>query len=133
MMLEADAAGGGKKLWPEIVIFIVVFMAASMLQSMLVTVPTIVVMFTSAEFRELVQQAAAGGIVDVTEFANSMVSHPAIMIITLFSTAATIAAAVFYCINLENRKLRTLGITKRAGSALKQAFSSLAQTMAWAS
>ena len=114
MMLEADAKGGEKKPLLEILIFMLVFMVASTIQSVLVTVPMVAVILTSKEFHSIMQEAVSGGTVDLTEFSNFLMSHPAIMAITLFSTVATIATAIFYCTKIEKRPLCSLGITKRS-------------------
>lgn len=114
MMLEADAGGKGQKLGAEIGIFFAIFLVASAIQSMLSTVPMMVVMFTSSSFREIIEAASSGGTVDIESFVNSVMAHPAIMIISLISTAVTIAAVILYVALIEKRKVRTLGLTKRA-------------------
>jgi membrane protease YdiL (CAAX protease family) len=114
MMLEADAGGKGRKLGAEIGIFFVIFLVASAVQSMLAAVPMMVVMFTSSSFREIIAAASSGGTVDIESFVNSVMAHPAITIISLISTAVTIAAVILYVALIEKRKVRTLGLTKRA-------------------
>ena len=114
MMLEADAGGKGQKLFAEIGIFFAIFLIASTVQSMLSTVPMMVVMFTSSSFRELMEAVSSGGEIDIEGFVNSVMAHPAIMIISLISTAVTIAAVILYVVLIEKRKVRTLGLTKRA-------------------
>ena len=54
MMLAAEN-GKGQKLFAEIGIFFAIFLIASTVQSMLSTVPMMVVMFTSSSFRELIE------------------------------------------------------------------------------
>ncbi|MBQ8402968.1 MAG: CPBP family intramembrane metalloprotease [Clostridia bacterium] len=114
MMLEADAGGKGQKLFAEIGIFFAVFLVASTVQSMLSTVPMMLVMFTSSSFRELMEAASSGGEIDIEGFVNSVMAHPAIMLISLLSTAVTIATVILYVVIIEKRKVRTLGLTKRA-------------------
>ncbi len=113
MMLEAEN-GKGQKLGLEILFFFLVFFVASTLQSMLATVPMMFVMFTSDTFREMIGAASSGGEIDIMEFVNSITSDPAIMLVSLVSTAATIATVIAYVVLIEKRKVRTLGLTKKA-------------------
>ncbi len=113
MILEAEN-GKGQKLFAEIGIFFAVFLVASTVQSMLAIVPMMVVMFTSSSFRELMEAVPSGGEINIMEFASSIAAHPAIMIISLLSTVATIAVVILYVVFIEKRKVRTLGLTKRA-------------------
>ncbi len=113
MMLEAEN-GKGQKLGLEILFFFLVFFVASALQSILATVPMMLVMFSSDAFRKMMGAASSGGEIDIMEFVNSVTSDPAIMLVSLISTAATIATVIAYVVLIEKRKVRTLGLTKKA-------------------
>ncbi len=113
-MILAAENGKGQKLFAEIGIFFLVFFVASTLQSMIASVPMMLVMFTSDAFRELMDAASSGGSIDIAGFVSTVMSNPAIMIISLFSTALTIATVIAYVMLIEKRKLHTLGLTKRA-------------------
>ncbi len=113
MMLEADN-GKGQKLGMEILFFFLVFFVASTLQSILATVPMMLVMFTSDAFGEMMDAAMSGGEIDIMGLTAAIMSSPAIMLISLFATAATIATVIAYVVLIEKRKVRTLGLTKKA-------------------
>ncbi len=113
MMLEAEN-GKGQKLGMEILFFFLVFFVASALQSMLAAVPMIIVMFTSDAFREMIGAASSGGEIDIEGLTSAIMADPAIMLVSLISTAATIAVVIAYVVLIEKRKVRTLGLTKKA-------------------
>lgn len=110
-MFTKAECGRGKKLGIQILIFFAVFMANTMLQSMVLTVVMVVDLF------KLI--AAYGGAMDpetiaiVTEELMAMQYTRPYLLLSLFLTIFEIAAAVIFCRFIEKRSLQSMGFTKK--------------------
>lgn len=91
-------------------VFLLIFFVGSMINGAIVTVPTMVYMFTSAEFWDIVQSGATDPNA-IMDFSMNMPSW--LTAITLFATVGSTIAAMLYCTKFENRRLFTYGFTKK--------------------
>ena len=113
MMREAAQTSKGRSVWLEILIFIVVFIAGSVIQNVVAVIPTCVVFFASGSFQEMLTAMREGDF-DIFEWSATLEMSPAFMVISLFATVGLIIAALVYVLCMEKRKARTMGLTKKA-------------------
>lgn len=114
MLAQAREARFQPKLILQILLFVAVFTVGSMISSVILTVPTMIGIFTDPE---LIAAMTSGDIEQSISqsIAASMaiMEKPWIMLISLFATAATTAAAIFYCCKIEKRPLASMGLRKQ--------------------
>lgn len=96
----------------QILIFIAVFMAASIIQSVIVTIGIMPkLMKWTYELME-----SNGGSLDYDEamkLVTEFMMDPSLTVLTLFSTLAITLTVFFYCRVFEGRKLSTIGLSKK--------------------
>ena len=102
----------GHRLILEILIFFAVFLAGSTVQGLILFIPESAALLASDAFREILSSVR----IDPNAVLALINGLPAwLYAVTLFSTAALIAAAVLYCRLIEKRSLDSMGIV-RAGA-----------------
>ncbi len=123
MLREADIAAEQKRLRTgknlphpamEVLIFLLVFLAATLIQLMIVTPFQVVAMLSSDAFKEMLQSppTSYSEIMDATSaLLNSFPDW--IMAVQLFATVGTITACFVYCRVIEKRSWISLGFTKQ--------------------
>ncbi|MBO5271042.1 MAG: CPBP family intramembrane metalloprotease [Clostridia bacterium] len=114
--MEEDARLGRKgfRIGIEILIFLAVFYVSNMAQSIPLTIVTVISMFKSESFMEMIEQAGSGS-VDVTfDSTSDLITEimGGLMLPSLFFTAFTIVAVIVYCRYIEKRPIRSLGFRK---------------------
>lgn len=115
MQMERDARLGRKGFRPglEILIFLAVFYVSNVIQSIPIAIITVISMFASPEFTELLNEITSGGSFSSEQLEELIASlTSSVMLPSLFCTAATIAAVFIYCRCIEKRPLRSLGLRK---------------------
>lgn len=118
MMREAALGGRGHKWILEILIFILVFIVASSIESMLLAPPLSVWMFRSAfpVIQGIVQQggsplSSVGAMMQsLTALMNSMPEW--LLILQLYVTVAVTVTVILFCRLIEKRKPATLGLRR---------------------
>ncbi|MDR0500603.1 MAG: CPBP family intramembrane metalloprotease [Coriobacteriales bacterium] len=123
MIEETRNLREGNWLLLEIIIFICVYIIAGMvLQGMLTLIPTLMALFSSPEFQQLLDRSADYATVSDPSYINGIIaelsSNPLIVLSSLFSTVALIAGALVYCRAIEKRPFRTMGF--RRGHAIRE-------------
>ncbi len=111
---------GKKPLRPglELLIFLLVFMIATMLQSILISPFLVVLLFQGDAFSQLLQGGAVNYRDMMTTVTNIMSALPNwMMILQLFVTAVTIAVCFLYCRLFEKRGALSLGFIKKGAAA----------------
>ncbi len=109
MLHEAKESSKGRHVAKEILIFVLVFMISQALVSIPVTVATLIAIFTSDVFAEMM----AGGAVSkdmIMELVGTMPDW--VMLIQLFGTVLATAVAVFYCRYIEKRPVSSMGLCR---------------------
>ncbi len=117
MLQEARNSSKGHSLWIEIAIFLLVFGVTQSIVSIPVTIGTMIAMFSSDAFRNMVSQIASGGLVSDTQIAELttafMENMPDwLMLVQLFGTALATAGTMIYCRYIEKRPLSSMGLRK---------------------
>lgn len=117
MVQNARLQSKGHKLWLEILIFILLFFIAGMVEGILILIPTMVGLFSTPAFQEYIEYVTNYGF-DINMYMDSLQEMlqqvPTwVTLCNLFATIGIIVTAVFYCTKIEKRKLSTLGLTKK--------------------
>ncbi len=116
MIKEARGTFNGHSLIKEIFVFILVFVIAQSVASIPITVGTVIALFTSDAFAEIMDQIAAGSAeISTDELIGEMMSSMPdwLMLIQLFATALMTAVGILYCRFIEKRSLTTMGLRKK--------------------
>ncbi len=118
MLKEARNGSKGRSLILEILLFIAVFLVTQGIAAIPVTVATMVAVFSSDAFRQIIEQAVSGSIIsseqytelvaDITENMPSWVT-----LVQLFATALCTVGVIFYCRRIEQRSLTSMGLHRR--------------------
>lgn len=113
MMKEAKETSLGHNWAIELLIFLCVFIVASIFIGVVTGIGMGIYLISTPEFTE-VMKTSAGNIPKYTETVNKLMqSIPEwITILMLLCDAIMIGIALFYCRKIENRKLATLGFRK---------------------
>lgn len=102
----------------EVLIFLLVFSAASMVQSMILTPFQVVALLQSDVFMALLKNPSENMGSIMTSLYDIMASLPHwYIVVQLFSTAAIIAACFVYCRVIEKRSWVSLGFVKKGAVA----------------
>ena len=115
---EAAATSREKNLVIEILIYLLVFLVASVAQIIVLIPIFLVLLIRTPEFIALIQTIKVDSMPSV-ETINDMVQTMMgaltgdMLLVILFATSAMIAAVIIYCRLIEKRKLRTLGLVKK--------------------
>ncbi len=114
---NARAQSKGKPFYLEILIFILVFLIASMIEGILGAIPMMIGLFQTETYQSILSQAQ-NGTFDMTIYMDAVYDMlrelPAwVNVATLFSTIGLILTVLFYCTKLEKRQLSTLGLTRK--------------------
>lgn len=121
-MLSEAKSSGGHNVLIEIIFFVLVFLVGMVIESVVMAVPMMQHIFSSDEYKLLVEQYSQGTInteqltQGVTEISMNMPDY--IAVIMLFATVIVTATVFIYCRFIEKRKLSTLGFRK--GGILKE-------------
>jgi membrane protease YdiL (CAAX protease family) len=100
----------GHKLIVEILLFLAVFLVASIAQGMVLAIPESIAILTSDAFREMF----ATGRIDLDAITALVYDLPAwFYVITLLSTGVLIVAVLLYCRQIEKRSLRSIGVVRK--------------------
>ncbi len=110
MLAQAREARFQPKLIIQILLFIAVFMVGSTAASMLVTVPTIIGIFTDQEMIATILSGDPEAAISVT---MSVMEKPWIMLLSLFATIGTTLCSILYCTKIEHRSLASMGFRKQ--------------------
>ena len=114
MLAQAREARFQPKLIIQILLFMAVFGVGSAIASAIVTIPTIIGIFTDPE---ILATFTTGDLVSTISVAQdvtmSVMEKPWIMLISLFATVATTIAAIFYCRKIERRSFASMGLQKQ--------------------
>lgn len=92
----------------QILIFILVFLASSLIAGLLVAFPTLIWLFGNGEF---ISAAQHGDLRAVIEIASKMPDW--IIIVQLFATVGETACAMIYCRCIERRSGRSMGFARK--------------------
>ncbi|MBQ8730562.1 MAG: CPBP family intramembrane metalloprotease [Lachnospiraceae bacterium] len=114
MLNEAQTAQKGWNLFIEILIFIVVFYSATIIEMFPVLAAAIVMLLASPEFRAVLK----GEEVDTSGLLDKLSSSDAAMLIQLFATVVMIIVVFLFCRFAQKRRLPSLGFRKKG--ALKE-------------
>ena len=116
-MLDEAKKSKGHFVIVEILIFIAVFLAGSIMEILVIGVPYLKYLFGSEEYAAVSKAYYNGEITmeELTDRISVIASNiPAyITLITLFATIAATAVVFIYCRFIEKRKLSTLGFRKK--------------------
>ncbi|MDR1157420.1 MAG: CPBP family intramembrane metalloprotease [Oscillospiraceae bacterium] len=112
---EARQQSRGHALIVEILIFVLVFLAGSLLTGF-AQIPAVIVLGRDA-LMDIFSAAASGDLsnvdVYIERFTSEITAHPMMNLISLFAFAVLTACVFFYCRVIEKRRLTTLGFRKR--------------------
>lgn len=113
MLTQAREARFQPKLILQILLFLAVYVVGSAISSVIVTVPTLIGIFTDSELLAAIASGDVGSTF-ATAISVSMIimEKPWIMLISLFATAATTLACVIYCRKIERRSYVSMGFRK---------------------
>lgn len=105
----------------EILMFIAVFAVASGIQSIVMTIPTIVYVLTSGVFDGLETVITDGNIDGTVDYINRVAAIMSdmpgwFMLIQLFSTALVILVVILFCKLLQKRSLASMGFAKKGAA-----------------
>lgn len=115
MLAEAKKSEGHNFL-VEIIFFVLVFLVAGIIESIVVAIPMVSYIFNSEEYKLLVEQYAKQ-LIDVNQLTQGVTEITAnmpdsITVIMLFATVILTLSGLIYCRFIEKRKLATLGFRK---------------------
>lgn len=111
---DARKNGKGRSPVREILIFFVLTMIAQLIQGFLMMPYQLVYILTDKSFFEVAQSGdVEAALTYSTELQTRMMSEPWYWVFMLLSTAAIIAAVLFYCRKMERRSYFSMGLTRR--------------------
>lgn len=114
MSAQAREARFQPKLIIQILLFMAVFGVGSAIASVIVTIPTIIGVFADQELLAAINSADMASTISLTlDVTMSVMEKPWIRLISLFATAATTIAAIFYCRKIERRSFASIGFQKK--------------------
>jgi membrane protease YdiL (CAAX protease family) len=117
MLTEASSLGKGHSWGIEILIFLLVFFVAQMLQSIPIVFATVAWIFTNdAVMSALMQGNMAGYMEAATSLTTEM--PDSLMLVQLFSTLLATIVAILFCRLIEKRRLSSMGL--RRGNILSE-------------
>lgn len=107
-----------RKFWLVTVIFFLLYSIGSTVGSVILTIPMMFWLFTDEAFLQAIQSGDPNSF-DSDEFAERMTAEMPewLTLLSLFITAATIAAVLVYCLKLEKRSAFSLGFHKKGAVA----------------
>lgn len=105
----------------SLLIFYIVYFIGEVISKVIVSVPTIIWMFTYDGFYSTIKEytnSVASGTPNETiliDFMNEMVANTPVWLtlVSLISFVGLLASAIFYCIKFEKRKISSMGIRKK--------------------
>ena len=114
MLAQAREARFQPKLIVQILMFLAVFSVGNAIGSVLLSVPMMAAIFTDPQLLEAMTSGDIEKSISASFQATmSVMDKPWIMLISLFVTAATTFAAIFYCRKIEKRSLASMGLQKQ--------------------
>lgn len=117
MSLEAQFSPKRRGILSDFFIFYLSFWIISFLQSIVISIPQILHLFTNAEFRALLESDIVqnGDTAAITEaFAAILAEMPWwLMPVSLFSTAVLVPCAIFIAVKIDRRPVSSMGIHRR--------------------
>lgn len=109
MLREAALAKNKPRLIFQILIFVLVFMVIQSVAGLLTSVPTLVWIFTSQEFRAALSTGRSEGLMAL---ASGSAMPRGLVFVSLLAAGAQIPGAMIYCRSIEGRSLRSMGLGK---------------------
>ena len=94
----------------QILIFILVMYIAQSIMSVIIIIPTIIMMFTNPDYLSQIMQASGSDVYNIT---MDLMSSKPILLLTLVVTVFEIIVPILYCKLIEKRPLRSMGFAKR--------------------
>ncbi|MDR0459495.1 MAG: hypothetical protein LBG68_03390, partial [Coriobacteriales bacterium] len=114
MVAEAKEQSQGHSLIVEVLIFVLLYIIGSVLLQGIITVVGAVLLGAYNEMFQTISESGSNLSTDqINQLTSDVVSSPAMLIFSLFSTIASIATVLIYCRFIEKRKLATLGYRSR--------------------
>lgn len=113
MVKEARESGKGHNIWIEILIFILIFLIANIIQGIVILPVGLSYMFKSGALENLFDSGNLSSISGIMD--NLPESYIMVM---LFSTVVIILTALIYCRCIEKRSFKSMGLVKQ--KALKE-------------
>lgn len=110
MLEQARQARFQPKLIIQILLFIAVFMVGNTAASMLVTVPTMIGIFSD---QEIISTIISGDSDSVMTATMAVMEKPWVMLLSLFATVGTTLCCILYCCKIEYRSLASMGFRKQ--------------------
>ena len=98
----------------EVLIFFLVMAVGNFAQLVLLAPVLIIVMFVDPAYYEMVAGGKFPSYEEQLAYSEAMMQKPAVVVASLFATAATIAIVLLYCRLIEKRSLSSMGLG-RAG------------------
>lgn len=116
MVRNARIESRGKNFWIEGLVFWLIFIIASVVQSVLIFVPEFIGLMQTPTFQQIMEQAR-NGTLDFSNYFDQVQQMVAelpgwVMTAMLFSTVGIILVVLVYCKKFEKRKFSTLGLTR---------------------
>ncbi len=117
MLQEAKDNSKGHKLWIEIAIFLLVFGLTQSIAAIPVTIGSVIAIFTSDTFQEMLSQIASGGLMsdaEIMDMTNTLLANMPdwLMLVQLFATALATGGVIIYCRFIEKRPISSMGLRK---------------------
>lgn len=109
MAYEAAEKQRGMHWALELLVFVAVFLVASVAEAIIVAPGTMFLLFSNADYRNATMQQDLDGAIKI---ANSILSSDFSIIVNLFATLMMILVAFVFCRFIQKRPLRTLGFKK---------------------
>ena len=112
MIEETKKAGNMLSVIKECGIFMLLFVAASTLQSIVTIGPMLYEMVSSGFINKMMENSINGSYSNIMEMALEIMSSDIVVIATFFSTIAIIGVIIFYCRKIRKRSYASMGIVR---------------------
>lgn len=114
MLAQAREARFQPKLIIQILLFLAVFTVGNAIASVILTVPTLIAIFSDQELLAALTSGDVASSVSASISASmSVMEKPWIMLISLFATVATTLSCILYCRKIERRSWDSMGFRKQ--------------------
>ena len=112
MIREAKKAGTGRIWILELLVFVLVFLVGSLIESLPITLVTIVEVFKNPSAIGSIQSGDVNAFSSMTADISANMPE-SIQLASLFCTVLMTVTAIIYCRSIEGRKMNTMGFTGR--------------------
>lgn len=114
MLAQAREARFQPKLIIQILLFLAVFTVGNAIASVILTVPTLIAIFSDQELLAALTSGDVASSVSASISASmSVMEKPWIMLISLLATVATTLSCILYCRKIERRSWASMGFRKQ--------------------